>query len=113
MITFHELRDANVSRVESFGHGGIQDGWNEAEWGCAIAGEVGELCNILKKYIRQIPSDPSLAELREKATKELADVVIYADLIAARLGVDLGTAVRDKFNEVSEKHGFKQRIRPD
>jgi NTP pyrophosphatase (non-canonical NTP hydrolase) len=109
-LKFDELRTVNADRVSFFGHGRIEDGWNEAEWGCAIAGEVGELCNILKKYIRQTPLDPSKAQLTAMAAEELADVVIYADLIALRLGVDLGEAVRDKFNKVSRKHDFPQRL---
>lgn len=41
---------------------------------------------------------------------ELADVIIYADLIAARLGIDLGDAVRRKFNEVSELREAEERL---
>lgn len=109
-LKFDDLRAANVDRVGLFGHGAIEEGWNEAEWGCAIAGEVGELCNVLKKYIRQAPFDPPKARLADMAAKELADVIIYADLIGCRLGIDVGEAVRAKFNEVSEKYGFPQRI---
>lgn len=109
-LSFNALRKVNLDRVTAFGHGGIDDGWNEAEWGNAIAGEVGELCNVLKKFIRQAENDPDPDTLRTMAGKELADVVIYADLIAARLHVDLGDEVRAKFNEVSERHGFHQRL---
>jgi NTP pyrophosphatase (non-canonical NTP hydrolase) len=41
---------------------------------------------------------------------ELADVVTYLDLLAAVLGVDLGQAVADKFNEVSIRVGFPERL---
>lgn len=50
------------------------------------------------------------AALNENIGKELADVVIYADLLAARLGISLGDAVRKKFNEVSERVGSDVRI---
>ena len=41
---------------------------------------------------------------------EIADVVIYADLLAARLGVNLEAAVQRKFNEVSQRVGSSIRI---
>lgn len=108
-ITFNELRDANVSRCVKFGHGGIE-GWNEAEWGNAIAGETGELCNVLKKIIRQMPSDPNQIELRSMASEEIADVIIYLDLLAAKLDLHLGACIKLKFNKTSEKHGFSERL---
>ena len=37
--------------------------------------------------------------------KELADVIIYADLLAHAANIDLGQAVVDKFNEVSVRRG--------
>ena len=36
---------------------------------------------------------------------ELADVVIYLDILAAQLGIDLGDAVMKKWNKTSEKVG--------
>lgn len=104
-LNFEALRDVNLRRVSSFGHGNLDEGWNPAEWDCALAGETGELCNLLKKLIRH-PSDPTPAELELMCAKELADVIIYADLLAAKLDIDLGAAVRDKFNEVSDRHGY-------
>jgi NTP pyrophosphatase (non-canonical NTP hydrolase) len=41
----------------------------------------------------------------EVIAQELADTVLYADLLAARLGINLGEAIRDKFNIVSERMG--------
>jgi hypothetical protein len=40
----------------------------------------------------------------------MADVVTYADLLAARFGIDLGLAVAAKFNEVSERVGSDLRL---
>lgn len=61
-----------------------------------MAGECGEACNLIKKLRRgeDVPT--------EDIAFELADLVIYADLLAERLGIDLGAAVRAKFNFVSE-----------
>lgn len=37
-------------------------------------------------------------------------MIIYADLLAARLGIDLSVAVADKFNIVSELRGASERL---
>lgn len=49
-----------------------------------------------------------LRKLIDRLALELADVVTYADLLAARMDIDLGEAVREKFNEVSDR--VKSRI---
>lgn len=41
---------------------------------------------------------------------ELADVVIYLDILAAQLGIDLGEAVMKKWNKTSEKVGVPMYI---
>ena len=64
-----------------------------------MAGETGEACNLIKKLRRGEAVRP------ETIGEEIADVVIYADLLAARLGLDLGECVRAKFNLVSVKRG--------
>ena len=71
-----------------------------------MAGECGEACNVVKKIDRDGWSE----ELQLKLAKELADVVTYADLLAARYGIDLGHAVAAKFNEVSERVGSDLRL---
>ena len=42
--------------------------------------------------------------------RELADTVAYADLLAQYYGIDLGRAVREKFNHVTERAGFPERL---
>lgn len=99
LLTFAQLRDVNVNRCEdAFFPLESKDGpW----WGNAMAGECGEACNIIKKMDR----DGETPELHEALAKELADLVTYADLLAARYGIDLGRAVAVKFNEVSKRRG--------
>jgi len=96
-LTFENLANANHDRVTVFGHG-IQD-WSPTDWGCAMAGEAGEACNLVKKMRRGDAVELSAVG------RELADTVIYADLLAQRLGISLAEFVRLKFNEVSEKRG--------
>lgn len=113
-LRFSDLRHANVQRLPLFKNKQGQpahsepDGsdWSLAEWTNAIAGEVGEACNLAKKLMRGDYGEPGthqfaegLAELR----KELADVVIYSDLACFRAQGDLGAEVVDKFNLVSHR----------
>lgn len=95
-LTFDQLREANANRCEEVFH--KIDEWAPMDWGCALAGEVGELCNLLKKKYGRNESVP-MAEV----AKEIADVQIYLDLLAARLRIDLGAATIQKFNETSTK----------
>lgn len=96
-LTFLQLRSANISRDHAVWK--ECDTWSATDWGCAVAGEVGEACDLLKKR-RGGASIPPV-----EIGRELADAVIYIDLLALHLGIDLGKAVRDKFNEVSAREG--------
>lgn len=110
------LRAASTSRRDDWHH---DMKWNVMEWGCAMAGEAGEACNVAKK-IRRVQQGiqkrkeeglpASLDILRAKLAEEIADTIIYLDLMAADQGIDLEEAVRKKFNQVSEEFGFPQRI---
>jgi NTP pyrophosphatase (non-canonical NTP hydrolase) len=85
----------NVERCEKYFH--LLDEWSETDWGCALAGEVGELCNMLKKVRRGDLVD------RQAIAKELGDIQAYLTLLAARLKIDLVQATINKFNEVSDR----------
>jgi NTP pyrophosphatase (non-canonical NTP hydrolase) len=75
-----------------------------------LAGEVGELCNVVKKIVRERLGIRGTRDTIEHLAEELADVVICADLLAMHEGIDLGESVRAKFNATSEKYGLKERI---
>jgi len=99
-----ELRAVNVARCTSV------DGFCFAlhdhsllEWSACLAGEAGELCNAAKKMNYGRGSTKDLSD-------ELADVVIYCDLMAAAMGVDLWSIVVEKFNATSEKRGVPYRL---
>lgn len=100
MDILKQLKIANKKRVTAFGHT-IED-WSLPEWGNAVAGETGELCNVIKKIHR---GDFTLDEANDKEllANEAADIVCYLDLLCQKAGVDLGTAVVNKFNEVSDR----------
>lgn len=93
-----ELSLVNAIRsLKAFGTD-VQD-WILPEWGNAVAGEVGELCNIIKKMQR----GDNLDDPKRMLADEMADIIIYIDLMATREGVDLGKAIINKFNEVSDE----------
>lgn len=105
MTTFHQLRQANIAR--------------QAEWdpnnqitleyrGNELAGEVGELCNVIKKIARERLGIRGSRATKEQLAEELRDVIICADLIAMDAGVNLDPT--EKFNATSEKYGLKTRL---
>ena len=109
MLEFSRLQWANEQRCFEFrNRQGIlchRDGvgtWTLVQWTNAMAGEVGEACNIAKKIDRG-DFDGLPNEAKQLLAEELADVVCYADLAATRMGIDLGEAVRRKFNAVSDR----------
>lgn len=113
-LTFDTLRDANASRVVRW-HDPASSSWTIADWSNAMCGEAGELANVIKKIRRQEDGargvdDPSLPSLRAMAADEMADVVCYLDLLAHEMDIDLGDAVASKFNRVSVRQGFPERL---
>ena len=106
-MDFTKLRAANEKRHIEWAKGGDLP---LSFRGVELAGEVGEACNEIKKIERHrigiVGGKDDLSGLRE----ELADILISVDLIAMDLGIDLGEAVRDKFNKTSEKYELKTRI---
>lgn len=101
-LTFSKLRAVNVKRCNKHFHK-LND-WSPTDWGCALAGEVGELCNFLKKARRGENVS------KDDIAKEIGDVQCYLDLIAARLKINLAECVIDKFNEVSARKNCKIRL---
>jgi NTP pyrophosphatase (non-canonical NTP hydrolase) len=87
------------------------NGWSASDWMTATVGELGEAANIIKKLNRVrdgIPGNTETPEELQRAlAKEFADTFCYLDLMATSCGIDLEEAVIDKFNEVSDRIGYK------
>lgn len=66
-------------------------------WGCALAGEVGELCNLIKKEERDYVNN----ELAIK--NEIADVLAYIAIIAKLRNFDLNELFIEKMKVVRER----------
>lgn len=117
-LTFNTLRGGNTARLPEFKnrHGELAhsraDGsdWSPAQWLQAVVGELGEYANIRKKFER---GDLDQHEFYQLACDELADVVVYLDLLAMQLGINLGEAVMEKFNRTSIRVGSQIRLAAD
>ena len=113
-LSFKTLREANKRRLPLFKDAqgrtahALPDGsdWSPAEWCGAVLGELGELANLEKKIKRGDfdMDDPVVhAKVQGEIAREFADIATYLDIYAMQRGVDLGEAVRVKFNEVSRR----------
>lgn len=135
-VSFDQLRHMDTSRAKRWHGSDPAFGWTVMEWASAAAGEAGEMldeaikcfllstraaaavgraANIAKKIRRveqnlERKSPEGLPEFKEKLAEECADVVIYLDLLCSQQGIDLGEAVRAKFNKVSETYNFPERL---
>lgn len=80
----------------------------------ATLGELGEAANVGKKLNRVrdgIPgNDESEQELRAKLRAELADTLIYMDLLAQSEGIDLMEALIETFDAKSAKLGYSKKL---
>jgi NTP pyrophosphatase (non-canonical NTP hydrolase) len=87
-------------------------------WTTALAGEVGELCNMIKKMQRVerggVDGGSSYTAkdiTKEMLKEEIGGIAIYLDLLASLLDISLEEAIIDTFNSKSEKYGFEQFIK--
>ena len=110
-LTFDEFRVANVARCIKWHPQGIES-WSPSDWLTAVTGELGELASLLKMRNRERDGLPGnkFSPTDKQVADEIADVLTYLDLLAAAVNVDLGFSVAQKFNEVSERVGFPDRI---
>lgn len=103
MERYHTLREANRARSMLWDPDRqLTPLFHAAELG----GEAGEALNVVKKLEREQLGLPGSRATTLDLADELADVVIVADLLAAKFNIDLDEAVRRKFNETSRDNGF-------
>lgn len=120
LLTFGRLQAIDAQRARKW-HEDMEP-WSGADWSNAMQGEAGEAGNVVKKMRRietkrrrmfEVMSDEDSREynlLRQSLAEELADTIIYAAILADFYGIDLGGAVVEKFNDVSELRGFEERL---
>lgn len=101
-LTLKRFHETNCARS----HADVKhsNDWTSMEWGCALSGEVGELCNYLKKMKRG-------DKIKKKdLAYEISDIMTYLSLLADNLDIDLEKALVEKFNIVSKRWGSKFRL---
>lgn len=112
------LRLENIKRCRRWhGDAGVNS-WLPEQWSNAAAGEMGEVCNAVKKLCRLTQKSPhagnnnpeSIEEATAAIASEIGDTIVYLDLLAARLGIDLEESIKNTFNRVSKREGFPERI---
>lgn len=123
-LTFTRFSEVNRARCNRWHPGYPHDAysgtraWTGADWSNAMCGEAGEAANVVKK-LRRIesgadlgPDDPPAEMLRQMLADEIGDVYAYLDLLAGYYDIDMATAIASKFNKVSERQGFPERVTP-
>jgi NTP pyrophosphatase (non-canonical NTP hydrolase) len=114
-LNLQSFRTANVDRAIN----GFNCYQNQplTYWTTALAGEVGELCNMIKKLQRvknggmDGGSSYKASDITKKMLQEeIGGIVIYLDLLASLLDIELEEAIQSTFNNKSEQLNFTQRI---
>lgn len=114
-MTLSQIQAISTKRAGRWHPCGIGE-WTVSDWAVAMAGEAGEMCNAVKKLNRlrtgaQGANNPTSEAAAVYAIgEELADTVLYAVLVAQRLEIPLAAAVAAKFNAVSRREGFPERM---
>lgn len=104
---FQKLRDANDMRQKEWDTGGKM---TPSYMGNELAGETGEVCNIIKKLERESFGMKGSRATIDQLGDELGDIIICVDLVASHYGINLWEAVKNKFNKTSEKNGLYTKI---
>lgn len=107
-LTLSELRDANKIRAAEWMKGDERD--NALFRAVELGGEVGEALDAVKKHERYLMNVKGGVYGKQSIAEELADVVICADRLAEIYGIDLGSAIRSKFNKTSERYALETRL---
>lgn len=71
-------------------------------FGLGIAGEAGEVADLLKKVIHH--EHPMTEEVRQTMKKELGDVLWYVQGIAARCGFTLDEVARGNIDKLKSRY---------
>lgn len=108
-LDMREMARIILTRTKLWNSG---DPWTTADYSNALAGEVGEICNKVKKlrriqlgsHLRRQSADPQA--IIDDIAGELGGLFVYYVMLAYHLGIDPIDAVRNEFNKVSREEGF-------
>lgn len=113
------LTNTNVKRCERWhGENGLSS-WSALEWAGAMCGEAGEAANVAKKLKRIDDNMFNISKgkldldrdvLRDRLAREAADTFLYLNLMCAREGISLASAIVEVFNTKSQEYNFPERL---
>jgi len=98
MINFKDYQEQAMTTA-------IYPGKGEGNWtypALGLAGETGEICEKLKKAIRDHGGDVDDDRLRE-IEKELGDVLWYLAALSTELGLDMDTIAERNLAKLSKR----------
>ncbi len=98
-LTIKKFQKTNADRCNKYIRP-IEE-WTPLEWGACAAGELGELCNYLKKVKRG--SKKWNEKTKEEVGYEISDTMAYLFLLASLLEIDVEQVLIEKFNIVSDR----------
>lgn len=82
-VFYDTLRGANAARQKIWDPGDVVD----IDWRCnEFMGEVGEVCNVIKKLYRERAGLPGSVDTVDHLAEELADTMICLDLLLMTAG---------------------------
>jgi NTP pyrophosphatase (non-canonical NTP hydrolase) len=102
-----QLRRVNAERAIEWMNGKEPD---VLFWATEFGGEVGEVLNEVKKLRREELGWRGSRTTVDKLADEMGDVLICLDSLARYYGIDLSTAVANKFNKTSDNQGFSHKL---
>lgn len=108
MTAFKQLGEHSIADSERWFPAIHEEGFVDlpAFYALALAGEAGELCNIIKKGVRvgssEIWQNPHMVK---EVAKEAADVFIYLVNLCQVMGINLWGAYETKHAELVERWG--------
>ena len=110
-LTFADFRAINKKRCLRWHPEGIES-WSNSDWITAIVGELGELASLIKMRNRERDglTGNKFSPTDEQIADEAADTFTYLDLFCERNGIDFASALASKFNVVSDRCGFPEKI---
>ena len=116
-MEINDIVRTNVERAKRWHGEDLQGGkWTVVDWSNAAAGEMGEVCNAVKKlrrhedHVHSVNQEVAHFALVQNIATEIGDTVLYLMLLSAYLGIDFERAIIDTFNRVSIREGFPERL---
>lgn len=100
-----QLENINVERGKLFPDYKYYNDGNSLYYANAATGELGEMCNMLKKFLRdgEKATDKDGSKITPyEICLEVADVIIYLEFFCSIYGFSISEMLRYKFNTVSK-----------